>query len=393
VPRRAPLLLPALLLVALNLRPALTSVGPLVHDVRADLGVSSGTAGLLTTLPVLAFGIVAPLAPVLAHRFRLEAVLLGCMLALAAGLALRLAGAVPLLFAGTLAAGCAIAIANVLVPALVKHRFPGRATTVTGLYSVALGTGAALAAGLAVPSERWLGGSWRGALALWAIPALLAAVVWSGQLRGAAPSAHAAGAARSGVNLWRDGIAWQVTALMAIQSTLFYSVATWLPAVYRSHGIASGAAGGLLSLALIVGIPPGFGIAWLAGRMRDQRAIALGIALVDAVGFLGLLLAPVGGAVVWAILLGAGLGAGFTLVLALLVLRAPDARHATALSGMVQSIGYVLAALGPVAVGAMHDAAGSWTLPLLVLLALVVPGLAAALGASRARMVGATAAS
>jgi MFS transporter, CP family, cyanate transporter len=390
--RRRALLLPALLLVALNLRPALTSVGPLVHDIRADLGLSSSTVGLLTTLPVLAFGVIAPLAPLLAHRFGLEPVLLGCMLALSAGLALRLLAPVSLLFAGTLAAGCAIAIANVLVPALVKHRFPERATTVTGFYSVALGTGAALAAGLAVPSEHGLGGSWRGALALWAVPALLAAALWTTQLRDAAPSGHAAGVARAPVNLWRDRVAWEVTALMAIQSTLFYATATWLPAVYRSHGIGSGAAGGLLSLALIVGIPAGFGVAWLSGRMRDQRAIALGVALVDAIGFLGLLVAPASGAVVWAILLGGGLGAGFTLVLALLVLRAPDARHATALSGMVQSVGYVLAALGPVAVGAMHDATSSWTLPLLVLLALLIPGLAAALGASRARMVGADAA-
>lgn len=386
--RRHVLLLAALLLVALNLRPALTSVGPLIDDIRHDLGLSSAAVGLLTTAPLIAFGAIAPLAPLLAFRFGMERVVLGCLLLLTAGLALRLAHAVPLLFAGTLAAGCAIAVANVLLPALVKRRFEQRAAFVTGIYSMALGGGAALAAGLAVPAKHLLGGSWRGALALWAIPALVAALVWIAVLRDAPASAHASGGARSRVRLGRDPVAWQVTGLMAIQSFLFYSTVAWLPAILRSHGVGSAAAGALLSLALVVGIPAGFLVAVVAGRLPDQRRIALVTGAILVAGFAGLLLAPAGGAALWALLLGGGLGAGFTLTLTLMVLRAPDARHAAALSGMAQSVGYLLAAAGPVAVGALHDLTGGWTVPVAVLLALSVPGTVTALGASRARFVG-----
>jgi MFS transporter, CP family, cyanate transporter len=391
VSRRASLF--ALLLVALNLRPALTSVGPLIDDVRHDLGLSSTASGLLTTTPLIAFGAFAPLAPLLAFRFGIERVLLGCLLLLTGGLALRLAGAIPPLFGGTLAAGCAIAVANVLLPALVKRRFAERAAFITGLYSMALGGGAALAAGIAVPSSHWLGGSWRGALALWAIPAAVAALVWMLELRDAPASAQASGSARSRVRLGRDAIAWQVTILFGIQSLLFYTTIAWLPEILRSHGVGKTAAGGLLSIALIVGIPAGFLVAVAAGRARDQRAIAAVAVGVVAAGFTGLLAAAAVAPALWALLLGAGLGAGFTLVLTLMVLRAPDTHHAAALSGMAQCLGYLLSAVGPVAIGALHDLTGSWTVPVIVLLALTGPGLATALGASRARMVGAGAAS
>jgi MFS transporter, CP family, cyanate transporter len=386
--RRPSLLLAGLLLVAFNLRPVLTSVGPLIDDIRRDLGLSSTEIGFLTTAPLIAFGVIAPLAPVLAFRFGMERVLLGCLVLLGGSLALRLAPSVPLLFIGTLAAGCGIAVANVLLPALVKRRYAERAAFVTGLYAMALGGGAALAAGLAVPSAHWLGGSWRGALALWSLPALVAAVVWTGDLRDAPASSHASGGARSRVRLGRDAIAWQVTVLMGIQSLLFYSTVAWLPEILRSHGIGAGAAGALLSMALIVGIPAGLVVAVAAGRMPDQRSIAAIATGIVSVGFVGLLVAPAAAAAVWAVLLGGGLGAWFTLTLTLMVLRAPDARHAAALSGMAQSVGYLLAAIGPVAVGALHDLTDGWTASVAVLLALTVPGLAASLGASRARMVG-----
>jgi MFS transporter, CP family, cyanate transporter len=379
--RQLALLLLAIVLVSLNLRAALTVVGPLIRDLREGDGLSGTAVGLLAAAPLLGFGLISPLGPGLAARFGIERTLVGCMLLLSAALALRPLPSVAVLFAGTLAAGAGIAVANVLLPALVKRRFHDRATFVTGVYSVALGVGAALGAGLAVPSEGWLGGSWRAALAVWAAPALLAALVWLPLLR-ELPAAGSA-ARRVRVSLWRDRIAWRVTAFMAIQSILFYSMVAWLPEIYRHEGMSKGSAGALLSLALIVGIPFGFVVGSLAGRLRDQRPIALVAALLAVGGYVGVLLAPRAAPSLWAVLLGVGFGTGFTLVLALMVLRAHDAPHAAALSGMAQSVGYTLAAIGPIVVGALHDLTGGWTVPLLVLIGLAAIDVGVALSASR----------
>jgi MFS transporter, CP family, cyanate transporter len=375
----------AIVLVSLNLRSALTVIGPLVRDLKAGDGLSSTAAGLLAAAPLLAFGLISPLGPALAARFGIERTLAASMVVLSASLALRPLPPVVLLFAGTLAAGAAIAVANVLLPALVKRRFGEQATFVTGIYSVALGLGAALAAGLAVPSERWLGDSWRAALAVWAVPALLSAGIWLPLLRDVPE--RGASAARVRVNLWRDRVAWSVTSYMALLAVQFYSMVAWLPEIYRHEGMSKGAAGALLSLSLIVGIPMGFVVGALAGRMRDQRPIVAAAGLLTLSGWSGVLVAPSAAASLWAILLGLGFGTGFTLVLSLFVLRADDAPHAVALSGMAQSIGYTLAAIGPIAVGALHDATGGWTTPLAVLVGVAAVDVAIGFGAGRDRFV------
>lgn len=396
------LLVAGLVLVALNLRFALTSIGPLIDDLRADLHLSGSAIGLLTTAPLLALGLVSPLAPRLAERWGAEHVVLACMLAIGAGVALRWLHPAGLLFAGTLVSGCAIAVGNVLMPGIVKRRFGGRAATMTGVYSVGLSGGAALAAGLTVPIEEWVG-DWRLALALWALPALLAAVVWLPQLRRRAgeraDAARARAAARrAGVTaeadrprvvLWRDRRAWAVTLFMGMQSTIFYTCSAWLPEIVRDRaGLSAGAAGAMLSLVMFLGIPIGLLMATAAGRMRDQRPLAVLAAAFPAAGWLGLLLLPGFPPLVWAICLGIGAGVGFPLVLTLFVLRARDVRHTAALSGMAQSVGYTLAALGPLAIGALHDVSGSWALPLTALSLLGIPALLAALAASRPGYVG-----
>lgn len=385
------LLLLGIVLVAVNLRLALTSVGPVIDDLRHDLHLSSAAAGLLTTAPLLALGLVAPLAPRLADRFGAERVVLGCLLAIALGSLLRLPSPFGTLFAGSLVAGCAIAIANVLLPGIVKRRFPERAAFLTGIYSLALTGGAAIAAGFTVPLEHGLGG-WRLALAAWGLPALIAGLVWVPHLREAGREAAAdVGAARprERVRLWRDRRAWQVALLMGLQSLLFYSTVAWMADVLRSDGLSSGSAGALLSVSMLMGIPSGLAISVAAGRMHDQRPLAVIAAGTTALGFVGLLVAGSTAPAVWAVILGIGQGCGFTLTLTLFVLRARDAVHAAELSSMAQAIGYTLAALGPFAIGALHDMSGSWTLPLAVLAGLTVPELIVALGASRPGYVGA----
>jgi CP family cyanate transporter-like MFS transporter len=383
--RQTALLVLALVLVSLNLRSALTVIGPLIRDLRAGDGLSGAAVGLLAAAPLLAFGAISPLGPRLSARFGIERTLVACMLLLTASLALRPLPSVVLLFAGTLAAGAAIAVANVLLPALVKRRFGEHATFVTGLYSVALGLGAALAAGLAVPSERWLGDSWRAALAVWAVPALLSALIWLPLLGGARDRGSVAAGIR--VNLWRDRVAWSVTCYMALLAVQFYSQVAWLPEIYRHEGMSKGAAGALLSLSLFVGIPCGFLVGAVAGRLRDQRPIVWGAGLVLLGGWVGVLAAPSAAPSLWAILLGLGFGTGFTLVLSLFVLRADDTSHAVALSGMAQSVGYALAAVGPIAVGALHDATGGWSVPLVVLIGVAVVDLAVGLLAGSDRFV------
>jgi CP family cyanate transporter-like MFS transporter len=383
--RETALLVLAIVLVSLNLRAALTVIGPLIRDLRAGEGLSGTAVGLLAAAPLLAFGLISPLGPRLAGRFGIERTLVACMLLLSVSLALRPRPSVALLFLGTLAAGAAIAVANVLLPALVKRRFGEQATFVTGIYSVALGVGAALAAGLAVPSERWLGDSWRAALAVWAVPALLSALVWLPLLGG--PRGRGASAARVRVNLWRDRVAWSVTGYMALLAVQFYSQVAWLPEIYRHEGMSKGAAGALLSLSLIVGIPMGFVVGALAGRVREQRSIVWAGGLLALAGWAGVLLAPNAAPSLWAIMLGLAFGIGFTLVLSLFVLRADDAPHAVALSGMAQSVGYTLAAVGPIAVGALHDATGGWSVPLAVLIGVGVVDLLFGLQAGRMRFV------
>jgi CP family cyanate transporter-like MFS transporter len=385
--RDTALLVLAIVLVSLNLRSALTVIGPLIRDLRAGDGLSGTAVGLLAAAPLLAFGLISPLGPRLAARFGIERTLVVCMLLLSASLALRPLPSIILLFAGTLAAGAGIAVANVLLPALVKRRFGERATFVTGIYSVALGVGAALAAGLAVPSESWLGDSWRAALAVWAAPALLAAVVWLPLLGGERGTA-AASVQHGRVNLWRDRVAWSVTSYMALLAVQFYSMVAWLPEIYRQEGMGKGAAGALLSLSLTVGIPCGFLVGWLAGRLRDQRPIVWAGGVLALGGWVGVLAAPSAAPSAWAIMLGLAFGTGFTLVLSLFVLRAHDTAHAVALSGMAQSVGYTLAAIGPIAVGALHDAVHGWTAPLLVLVGVALVDLAFGLGAARACYVG-----
>jgi MFS transporter, CP family, cyanate transporter len=382
---RTPLLMAAaILLISLNLRLVITAVPPVLDDIRDTLHLSGTGAGLLNTAPVLCFGAAAPLAPLLGRRFGEETVLMGCLAALTAGIALRVVSAIPPLFLGTIVLGIAIAIANVLLPGVIKRDFP-RPGTMMGLYSVALGTSGALGAGLTVPLEDALG-SWRWALAAWGAVAVLAALTWVPAL--SASRAEPVEEPPPRVRLWRDRTAWMITGLFAFQSQLFYSVASWVPDILRDAGMSSGTAGFMLSLVLLVGLPVSLSVPVLAARRRDQRVLAAGAVGLWASGLLGLLLSPGSGTILWMVLIGAGQGAGIALALALVVIRSPDGGTAAAISGMAQTVGYLWAACGPVTLGLVHDLTGSWHLPILLMLAGSAGMLACGLGASRPRMLG-----
>jgi len=357
-----------------------------IDEIADDLGFSTAVAGLVTSTPILCFGLLAPVAPVLARRLGAERTLALALVPVLIGVLVRAAPSAAALFAGTILAGAGVAVGNVVVPAIVKERFERDTGVVMGLYVATLGAGAAVAAGLTVPLERALGGGWQAALAAWALPAALATgVVGLAALteRGRSTPRGGTGGLR---NLLGDRLAWQVTAFMGLQSLIFYAGLSWLPSILRDDGFGGGEAGALLALYVLAGIPTSLAVPVLATRVRDQRLLAAGVTLLETAGLAGLLFAPAA-AWLWVSLLALGQGATFSLALTLFVLRAADSRRAGELSGMGQAIGYSLAAAGTFFVGALEDWSGGWDLPLAVLLALTFALVAAGLGAGRDRFV------
>jgi MFS transporter, CP family, cyanate transporter len=378
------LLVVGIVLLAANMRSALTSVAPLIGEIRADTGISNGVAGLLTTLPLLAFGVLSPVAPRLARRFGMERVLMASLLLLAAGILLRSAGTVVVLFLGTAVVGAAIVVGNVLLPALVKREFPERVGLMTSVYSTALGVTGALAAGVSVPLSRLTGMGWQGSLALWALPALLAAVAWVPQLsRNDQPEITSAQTSLGISDLWRSALAWQVTLFMGLQSLSYYVTLTWLPEILQEDGMSAAMAGWMLGITQAVAIVSIFFAPVIAGRRPSQQGVVVAAVSLSGVGTLGLLVAGSTASVLWVVLLGLGQGACFGLALTLFALRAPDSEHAAALSGMAQTFGYLFAAAGPFLFGVLRDATKAWTVPLALLFAFTVCLLVAGLGAGR----------
>lgn len=384
-PRHPVLLGVVIALMAFNLRPAVASVGPVLPEVRAAVPLSGTGAALLTMVPVLCFGLLAVVAPRLARRSGIEPVLMAVVLAIAVGLLGRVTDGAAVLFVGTVVVGGAIAVANVLLPPLIKRDFPQRPGLMMGVYTMAVSGSAAVAAGLTVPLGDALGLGWRGALGVWAVPAVLAALAWLPQVR-----AHTRppNPPPPGPSLLRDRLAWQVTVFFGLQSLSFYAVLAWLPSIYREHGFSPVAAGVLLSVAGLVQIPVTLALPALASRAANQVGYAVVATALTGLGLAGVLVAPATAPYLWAVLIGVGQGACFALGLNLFVLRTRHVPDTARLSAMAQSIGYVVCAFGPLLVGVLYEATGSWTPSLVLLLVLLVPQLWAGVLSGRARCIG-----
>ena len=368
-----------IVLVALNLRPAITTVGPLLNGIRADLGLSSAGAGALTTLPVLCFGVFGLLAPSLRRRFPGELLLVAAMALLATGLLVRTGPTAVTLFAGTAVAGIAIGVGNVAVPAIIKRDHPARVTLVTAIYSTALTLGASVASGIVVPIKDATGGGWRLPLGLLAVPALLAGLAWLARVRrSTGPAPEVPGPTP---RLWRDRLAWQVTAFMGLQSLLAYVIFGWLPTLCRDRGLSEADAGLVLAVTSFVQAIGSLLVPAIDRRLRDQRLLVVAVGALTIAGFAGIAWGPIGLIWVSAVVLGLGQGSGFALALAFIGLRSGDAQVAARLSGMAQGVGYLIAATGPFAFGLLHDVTGGWNVPVVLAIAIavleVLPGLAA----------------
>jgi MFS transporter, CP family, cyanate transporter len=383
----AVVLLTALLLVAANLRPALTSVGPLIDVIRQDLHLSATAAGLLNSLPLFAFAAFSPLAHA-ANRIGIERALMLAMLALIAGILVRSLGSAVGLFSGTILLGAAIAVGNVLLPSVIKRDFAHRVGSVTTAYAVVLALTAAIASGVSVPLARVLPGGWQSALAFWALPTAVAIVPLVLRLRADIVAEDANKVYAPAVPLWRSLIAWQVTIFMGLQSFSYYVAVSWFPSVLQDIGYTPGAAGWIVTLFQIVALAATLAMPSLIRRGPDQRLLAVVTPLLLVVAILGLIAAP-RAALVWITLMGLGNGPTMILALTFFGLRARDHREAAALSLMAQSIGYFIAALGPIAFGLLHDVSHGWTVPLIALATSLVIQSFAGYGAGRNTHVGA----
>ncbi|EBR0845555.1 CynX/NimT family MFS transporter [Salmonella enterica subsp. enterica serovar Morehead] len=360
--KQGALLIAGILMIATTLRVTFTGAAPLLETIRSDYGLSTAQTGLLTTLPLLAFALVSPLAAGIARRFGMERSLFAAMLLICAGIALRSLPSAALLFAGTAIIGCGIALGNVLLPGLIKRDFSQHVARLTGAYSLTMGAAAALGSALVVPLALH-GFGWRGALLMLMLFPLLAFLIWLPQWRTTRTANLSSSRALHERGIWRSPLAWQVTLFLGLNSLIYYVIIGWLPTILISHGYSEAQAGSLHGLLQLATAAPGLAIPLILHRFNDQRWIAALVSLLCAVGAAGLWFVP-GQAVIWTLLFGFGSGATMILGLTFIGLRASSAHQAAALSGMAQSVGYLLAACGPPVMGKLHDASGSWHLPL-----------------------------
>jgi CP family cyanate transporter-like MFS transporter len=364
-------------------------------ELQSSLGLSSTTISILAATPVICFGAVSGFAASLARRAGEERVLLGASIALVIGLVARGAAPGALLFPGTILCSGAIAVMNVLLSSLIKRRWPERAGFLIGLYIMALSAGAIVASLVSVPLWQGTGGSVALTLGWLAAPAALAVLLWLPQARSAPrPTATAAAPGRPAarprparVAVYRYAVTWHVTIFMGMQSLLYYATLSWLPTMLRDRGESAAAAGDLLALMGVGNLAVSLFIPMLAQRMRSQVALVVPTTIAVTAGLAGLLYLPLGGAVGWALILGAGQNAALALAIFFTAARAPHAAAAASLSSLAQAVGYLLASAGPLEVGLLHSATGSWTAPVMVLFALSAVMLVAGLLAARPRML------
>jgi len=365
------LLFAGILLIAANLRAPITGLAPVLSMIQASFGLSTAQAGVLTTLPLLAFALLSPVAPRVALRVGLERALFAALALIGCGVAIRSAGPVACLFGGTALIGAGIALGNVLLPSLLKRDFPARIAPVTSAYALTMGLAAAAASASVFPLASRFGLGWPGALMSILVLPVAALAVWWPQLGRHADAPPAADATARGRPVWQSALTWQVTLFMGLSSFVYYVMIGWLPSVLTGSGYSAAQAGALHGGIQLASALPGLLLGPVIPRLKDQRAVALCAALLLSLGLLGLMCLPAW-APLWVVGFGFGSGACIILSLSFMGLRTHSPAQAAALSGTAQCVGYLLAACGPPLIGLLHDAAEGWSLPLAVCLALTL---------------------
>jgi CP family cyanate transporter-like MFS transporter len=376
------LLIAGILLIAANLRAPITMLPMVLSPLTSAFDLTTMSAGALTTLPLLAFAIISPFSAGFARRFGLERTLFIALLAIIFGIALRSAGTIGSLYAGTCVIGIGIAFGNVLLPALVKRYFPHSLATVTSAYALAMGIAAAAASVIVVPVNILWG--WQVALASFVLIPLVALIIWIPQFKNAAEATETATHRPQGTSVWTSLLAWQVTLFLGLNSVIYYTIIGWLPRILMDGGLSSLQAGSLHGTLQLATAVPGFFIAPVLRRFSNQTMPAALVALCSATALFGLILAPKF-AFFWVILFGIGGGTWFILAISFIAMRSRTAHEAASLSGMAQCVGYLLAATGPIIMGALHDWFNSWSIPLAFCAILALIAMFAGIPAGRNR--------
>ncbi|WP_435272761.1 CynX/NimT family MFS transporter [Streptomyces parvulus] len=392
------LLILGIVLAAVNLRPAITSLGALLEEVRDGLGMSGSVAGLLTSVPPLCFAVFGVTAPRLARRFGPGAVVFAGMAAITVGLVIRpYAGGTAGFLAATALALMGIAVSNVLMPVIVKRYFPDRVGSMTGLYSMALAFGTSVAAAATVPVTNALGGHWQPGLAVWAVVGAAALLPWlpfvrhreapSAETPARSPERPAGPAAEQPpLRITRSRTAWALAVFFGLQATAAYITMGWMAQIFRDSGVSAGTAGLLLAVIMVMGVPLAFVIPRVATRLPHQGPIVVVLGLCGLAGYAGLYFAPVGGAWLWALLLGVS-NCAFPLALTMVGMRARTGAGVAQLSAFAQSTGYLISIPGPLLVGVLYQHSGGWGLPIALMSALMVPQIVVGVLAGRDRTV------
>ncbi|EDY59421.2 transmembrane transporter [Streptomyces sviceus ATCC 29083] len=397
-----------IVLSALNLRPAITSLGALLEEVRDGLGMSGSVAGLLTSVPPLCFAVFGVMAPRLARRFGAGAVVCAGMVAITTGLLIRpYTGSTAGFLAASALALMGIAVSNVLMPVIVKRWFPDRVGSMTGLYSMALALGTSAAAAVTVPVTEALGGSWQSGLAVWAGLAAAAVLPWIPLVRDGGPASAESKVARSvhtrvqgagpvrhvharveppALRITRSRTAWALAVFFGLQATAAYITMGWMAQIFRDAGVPAGTAGLLLAVTMVMGVPLAFVIPRVATRLPHQGPIVLALGVCGLAGYAGLYLAPAAGAWAWAVLLGVS-NCAFPLALTMVGMRARTGAGVAQLSAFAQSTGYLISIPGPLLVGVLYQHSGGWGLPIALMIGLMIPQMAVGVLAGRDRTV------
>lgn len=348
--------------LAANLRAPLTSVGPVIAEISLDLSLSNTAAGFLTTIPLLAFAFLSGIMPRFSNKYGLEVVLFASLVLLGMGLFMRSMGSIFTLFIGAALIGVAITVGNVLMPAYIKKYFSSNVGGVMGVYSAAMNLTAALAAGFSIRLGKIANLGWKSSIGIWILLTLLTMLIWLPQLRKSRYNTSFKEKEKQNqkINLYKSRLAWAITIFMGLQSLLYYCITAWLPKVMQTWGMSVEASGWTLSYVQFAQLPATFLGAIIATRMRDQRFLAGSVGVLCILGILGLLIFQTKFALICCILIGTGSGLAFSLAMLFFVLRTQNTVHATKLSGMAQSFGYLIAAAGPPVFGGIFDAFHSW---------------------------------
>ncbi|MDL2252600.1 MFS transporter [Ruminococcaceae bacterium OttesenSCG-928-I18] len=380
------LLVAGIVLVSCTMRSPLTGVGSLIHQIQSDLGLSSSIAGMITTIPLVAFAVASPFMGRLADRFGAGRMMVCGLAILAGGLLMRSYLGMPGFFAGAALMGIGITFANVLLPSIIKAKFPTQVGLLTAVYTIGVALGSGVASGVSIPISQVLTSGWRGALSIWIWPVCLALVIWLSQW-GLSTSSLSASEGK-GRSLFRSPVAWSVTAYMGLQSLLFYSLVAWLPSILQFKGLTAETSGYYASLFQWMGIPGSLIVSLLAGKLRHQKWLSLTISCIYLTGLSCFLFGQSQLILVLGVVFcGFGAGSFLSLAMCLFGLRTTSAVQTARISGAAQCVGYALASISPILLGGMFDRFSSWTLPLIFLLAMALTQLVAGLHAGADRTI------